>query len=70
MALFDKLMRRVADRTGELADGIRDGVETGVAQFPDVRVRREGDTLVIEAIGLLRRWVGDARLRFALWRWR
>lgn len=67
MALFDELTRRVADRANELAEGVRYGIETAFAEFPDVRVRREGETLVLEAVGLLRRWIGDARLRFALW---
>jgi hypothetical protein len=67
MALFDGLTRRVADRANELAEGVRDGIETAFTEFPDVRVRREGGTLVMEAVGLLRRWISDARLRFALW---
>ena len=67
MALFDGLARRMADRARELADDALDRAEALCSQFPDVRLRREGDTLVIEAMGLMRRWMSDVRLRFALW---
>ena len=67
MALFDGLARRMADRARELADDALDRAEALYSQFPDVRLRREDDTLVIEAMGLMRRWMSDVRLRFALW---
>lgn len=67
MALFDGPSRRVADRARQLAEDARQRVEAAFAQFPDVRLRREGDTLIIEAMGLMRRWMSDVRLRFALW---
>ena len=67
MALFDGLSRRVAERANELAERVRHGIETALTEFPDVRVRREGNTLVLEAVGLLRRWISDGRLRFAPW---
>lgn len=67
MALFDGLARRMADRARELADGALDRAEALYSQFPDVQLRREDDTLVIEAMGLMRRWMSDVRLRFALW---
>jgi hypothetical protein len=68
MALFDVLSRRVATRARALADDALERAETIYSQFPDVRLRREGDTLVIEAMGLMRRWMSDVRLRFALWK--
>lgn len=68
MALFDGLSRRVADRAREVANEAIERAEAAFAQFPDVRLRREGDVLVIEAMGLMRRWMSDVRLRFALWR--
>ncbi|HXG81550.1 MAG TPA: hypothetical protein VNJ05_07095 [Sphingomicrobium sp.] len=67
MALFDGLARRVAQRAQGVADETRRRVEAMFTQFPDVQLRREGDAIVIEAIGLMRRWMSDARLRFALW---
>lgn len=68
MALFDGLIRRVGDRTRKVAEEARERVESLMTQFPDVQLSRDGDTLVIEAMGLMRRWMSDARLRFALWR--
>ena len=67
MALFDGPRRRVDDRANELAEGVRDRIETAITEFPGVRVQREGEALVMEAVGLLRRWISEARLRFALW---
>ena len=67
MALLDGLTHRVADRANELAEGVRDRIETAITKIPGVHVRREGEALVIEAVGLLRRWISEARLRFALW---
>lgn len=68
MALFDRLARRTSEKARELADEALKRAEGLFAQLPDVRIRREGDTLIIEGEGLMRRWLSDARLRFALWR--
>ncbi len=68
MALFGRLTRRVSARAQEIAEDARDGIEAAFAAMPDVRLRREGDAIVIEAMGLARRWLSDARLRFAFWR--
>lgn len=70
MALFDRLSRRVAERAREMADEALARAEAAVAQFPDIRLRRDGEALVIEAMGLIRRWMNDVRLRFMLWRGR
>ena len=67
MALFDRLARRVAERAQDLADEAVERAEAVFASFPDVRLRRDGDTLVIEGMGLMRRFMSDVRLRFALW---
>jgi hypothetical protein len=67
MALFDGLTHRIADRANELAEGVRDRIETAITEIPGVRVRREGEALVMEAVGLLRRRISEARLRFAIW---
>jgi hypothetical protein len=66
--MFERLVARVEDKAREAAEATRRNVEEALAQFPDVRLRRDGDTLVIEAMGLARRWLSDVRLRFAFWR--
>jgi len=68
MALFDRLAKRVEANARAAADAIRRKAEEAFAAIPDVRLRREGDTLVIEAMGLARRWLSDMGLRFAFWR--
>lgn len=66
MALFDDLRDEVEKRAQAVAERTRDAVEAAWAQFPDIMVRREGDTIVLSGRGLMRRWLGDARLRFSL----
>ena len=68
MALFEQLARRVEERTRAMAEAALRNLETAIREIPDVHLRIEGDTLVIEAKGLLRRWLSDVRLRFAFWR--
>jgi hypothetical protein len=67
MTLFDGLARRVASQAGELANDKLTRAESLLSQLPDLLLRREGDTLVIEGIALMGRWISDIRLRFALW---
>ena len=66
--MFERLVKRVAARAREVAEAARQEVETAFAAFPDVRLRRDGDSIVVEAMGLARRWISDARLRFAFWK--
>lgn len=68
MALFDRLAKRGEANASKAAEMTRRKVEAAFASIPDVQLRREGETLVIEAMGLARRWLSDIRLRFALWR--
>lgn len=68
MALFERLIERVVSRAKAAADQALEAVETVVAELPDIMLRREGDRLVISGRGLMRRWIGDVRLRFAFWR--
>lgn len=68
MALFDRLGARAARRAGEVADAALYRAEEALAEIPEIRLRREAGGLVIEAAGLARRKINDARLRFALWR--
>jgi hypothetical protein len=70
MALFERLTERIETKAHAAADATLRGAEAAFAAIPDVRLRREGDTLVIEAMGLARRWISDVRLRFAFWRGR
>jgi len=68
MALFEKLTRKVDAKARAAVEATRRNLEAGFAAVPDVQLRIEGDTLVIEAMGLARRWLSDVRLRFAFWR--
>lgn len=67
MALFDRWASRVEQRSKEIAQGVSRMAETALAEFPDIQVHREGDELLISGRGLVRRWLGDVRLRFAFW---
>src|SRR5262249_30050826 len=66
--MFQRLIARVEARAQAVADAARQKIEAAFAQFPDMRLRIEGDEVVIEAMGLMRRWLSDTRLRFAFWR--
>ena len=66
--MFERLVARVEGKARAAAETSRRNVEAVFAAIPDVQLRVEGDTLVIEAMGLARRWLSDVRLRFALWR--
>ena len=68
MALFDRLARRVEGKARAAAETTRRDLEAALAAIPDLHLRFEGDTLLIEATGLARRWLSDVRLRFAFWR--
>lgn len=68
MALFDGLTQRVEQRAKDIAEQTRRLAESVFAGFPDIMLRREGDETVISGRGLMRRWISDVRLRFALWR--
>lgn len=67
MRLFERMATRVEVRAKAAAQRVLDVAETAIAEFPDIMVRREGDALVISGRGLMRRWLGDVRLRFAFW---
>jgi hypothetical protein len=64
--MFERMMKRVAARASAVADDALRAAEVAAAEFPDVMVEREGDAIVIRGRGLLRRWLGDGRLRFGL----
>jgi hypothetical protein len=66
--MFERLVARVEAKAREAAEAARRSVEELFAQIPDVRLRRDGDDIVIEARGLARRWISDTGLRFAFWR--
>jgi hypothetical protein len=68
MALFDGLTGRVERRAKSMVEQARQRAEVAYAEFPDLMLSRDGDEIVISGRGLLRRWVSDVRLRFALWR--
>ena len=64
--MFERMMKRVAARAGAVAEDMLRAAEVAAAEFPDVVTEREGDAIVIRGRGLLRRWLGDGRLRFGL----
>jgi nucleotide-binding universal stress UspA family protein len=64
--MFEKLVKRVAARAGAASDEVLRAIDVAAAEFPDVMVEREGDAIVISGRGLLRRWLGEGRLRFGL----
>ena len=68
--MFERLTKRVAEGAEAVAEKALNAVEVAVAEFPDVMVERDGDAIVLRGRGLLRRWLGDARLRFAFRGWR
>ena len=66
--MFERLMARVEVSARETVEATRRNVEAAFAALPDVQLRRDGDSIVIEAMGLARRWISDVRLRFGFWR--
>lgn len=70
MAVLDKLKARVEAQAREIARQAVDGVAAAVREFPDIELSREGDALVVRGRGLMRRFLTEARLRFAPWDWR
>ena len=67
MALFDGLTERVEQRARGVAERTLRLAEAEIAEFPEIMMRRDGDVIVISGRGLMRRWLGDVRLRFAVW---
>lgn len=68
MVLFDRLTERVERQAMNIAASAMRLAEAAYRQFPDIILHRQGDELVVSGRGLMRRWLGDVRLRFALWR--
>jgi hypothetical protein len=68
MAPFARLSDKVEARARQAADRARHAIESAIAEFPEVMLRREGHILILSGPGLVRRWIGDMRLRFAFWR--
>ena len=64
--MFEAMTKRVAARASAAAEDVLRAAEVAAAEFPDVMVEREGDAIVLSGRGLLRRWLGDGRLRFGL----
>lgn len=68
--MFERLARRVAAQASAAAENLLHAAEVAAAEFPDAMVERRGDAIIISGRGLLRRWLGDGRLRFGLRGWR
>lgn len=67
MALFDGLAARVERRARNIVEQTMHLAEAALAEVPGIMLHREGDRLIISGSGLMRRWLGDGRLRFAPW---
>ena len=67
MALFDRLKERVVQRARVVTDRRLRQVGAAMAKAPGILLRREGDELILAGRGMMRRWLSDDRLRFALW---
>lgn len=65
--MFERLALRVEAKARDAVETAQRHVEDALAQLPGLRIRRDRGMLVIEAMGLVRRWLTDIRLRFALW---
>ncbi len=63
MALLERLLARAE----AAAEQQRRRVEAAWAAVPGIKISREEDRLVITGRGLVTRWLGDVRLRFATW---
>lgn len=61
------LADRMATRAKEVAERHRQRVGAAWAAIPGVAVGREGDRLIVQGRGLVRRWLRDVTLRFARW---
>lgn len=70
MAVLDKVKARVEAAARDAAAKAVDGIAAALREFPDIEISREGDALVLRGRGLMRRWLTEARLRFALRGWR
>ena len=68
MAPFNKLLGQVERLASRSAARAMDLAASVWAELPDVTVCREGDQLSVSGRGLMRRWLADGQLRFALWR--
>ena len=67
MALFEKLAKRAEARALETARTARDQAEAAFVRLPGAKLQREGDAVIVEGKGLVRRWLNDPGLRFINW---
>lgn len=63
MALFDGLAKWAEAEV----EHRRKRVEASWAGVPGITISREDGRLVLSGKGIMRRWLGDVRLRFARW---
>lgn len=66
MRMFDSLLKRTEQRAAGLVAEALARAERAVAEFQGIKVRREADRIVLSGRGLMRRWLDDVRLRFAV----
>lgn len=66
MALFGRLVERVERRAEEVASNRLSMVEKAVANIPGSNSRREDWWMAVSGRDLVKRWLDEAWLRFAL----
>ena len=67
IGLFDRLRERVDAQAEARVRQVRERVEAAFGGVAGARTRVEGEDVVAEARGLVRRWLEDGRLRLAAW---
>jgi hypothetical protein len=67
MGLFDRLTERVEARAEARVRQVRERVGAAFGGIAGARIGIEGEDVVVESRGLVRRWLEDGRLRLAAW---
>jgi hypothetical protein len=68
MALFDRLSERVKERASQRVMEVIERMELAWSEVPGARAFVDGRNVIVAARDLRRRYLSDARLRFARWR--
>ena len=66
MAMFDRLVQRASARGESIARDMLSRAGAAYSEVPGVTAVPNGAGLILEGKGLVKRWLRDPRLRFAL----
>lgn len=64
--MMERWVARAESAATARAGEILDAVEDELGEVRGIAVERDGDTVRVSGRGLMRRWLADPRLRFAL----